>query len=72
MICTIQHDRLNKKDHKTRKGIEPASSDHRPAALPFKITNHYLSYKSNCTSHIHLTMDLFVLSSEMDDQAGCK
>jgi hypothetical protein len=51
MICFTQHERLNKEDHKTRTGIEPASSDNRSAALPIKLPDHHLSYTSNYISN---------------------
>jgi hypothetical protein len=35
MICFTQHERLNKEDHKTRTGIEPASSDDRQGRMRF-------------------------------------
>ncbi len=36
------YERLNKKGHKTRTEIEPASSDNRSAALLFKLSDHHL------------------------------
>ncbi len=42
MTCLIQHERLNKKDHKTRTGIEPASFDNWSAPLLLKLSDHHL------------------------------
>ncbi len=64
MTCYIQYERLNRKDHKTRTGIEPASSDNRLTALPIKRPDHcFSSYKSNYTSNILFKIYKYVQDS---------